>query len=402
VNSVKQPCWILIPLLLVYTACTKEQAYEKPLTPVRVQQVATGSAPDGPRYSGSIEPVSRVDLTFRVGGYVEQILEVPAGNGGSRLVYEGDVVPKGASLAHLREADYKAKVDQAVSQLNQAKATVDQTEYGKRQAEASRDKAKLDYDRASALFKLQSVTKSDLDGATAQLNSAQAAVDGAQAQLEVARARVPGAQAVVDEANLALKDTVLAAPAASVVIKRLVEVGSLVGPGNPAFVLADLTNLKAVFGAPDVLLAHLKVGMGLSLTTEALPGRPITGRITAIASTADPRSRVFDVEVTFPNPNLSLKPGMIVTVQRPGPPKPEPVPVVPMSAVVRSKAAQGGYAVFVIDQQAGKTVARSRGITLGGALNDGVIVKDGLQPGERIVVSGAPLVSDGESVAIVP
>jgi RND family efflux transporter MFP subunit len=400
---VKQPVWwFLVPLLLYCTACTKEQAYEKPLTPVRVQAVGTETTQDGPRYSGSIEPVSRVDLAFRLGGYVDQILQVPDQNGATRLVYEGDVVTKGATLVSLRRADYTTKVDQAVSQLDQAKAAVDQTEDGRKQAQAGRDKAKLDFDRASALFKTQSITKSDMDGATAQLDAAQAALDGTQAQLAVARARVAGAQAVVDEANLAVKDTSLTSPSDGIVIKRLVEVGSLVGPGSPAFVLADLSNLKAVFGAPDVLLARLKTGMTLALSTESLPGVAFSGRVTSIAPAADPRSRVFDVEVTFPNPNLRLKPGMIVTVQMPSPPKPAPVPVVPMSAIVRSKTKQEGYSVFVVEEQGGKAVSRARDVTLGGALNNGVIVNGGLREGEQIIVTGASLVNDGDSVQIVP
>ena len=398
----KQPVWLLLISLLLYTGCKKDEAYVKPLTPVRVQAVETETTQEAPRYSGSIEPVSRVDVAFRLGGYVDQIMTVPASSGGTRLVYEGDLVTKGATLVRLRQADYKTKVDQAMSQLDQAKAAVDQTDFGRKQAQVGLDKAKLDFDRATALFKTQSLTKSDMDNATAQLNNAQAVVDGANAQLTLARARVAGAQAVVDEANLALKDASLTSPADGVVIKRMVEVGSLVGPGSPAFVLADLTSLKAVFGAPDVMLAHLSNGMTLGLSTDALPGVTFNGRVTSIAPAADPRSRVFDVEVTFPNPGLRLKPGMIVTVQPPGPPKTAPVPVVPMSAIVRSKTKQEGYAVFVVDEQGGKAVSRARNVSLGGALNDRIIVNDGLQAGERVIVTGATLVNDGDTVQIVP
>jgi RND family efflux transporter MFP subunit len=398
---VKQPLWAFI-VLLYLTGCSKPQAIEKPLAPVRVQAVETETSENGPRYSGSIEPASRVDVAFRLGGYVEQIATVPGENGATRLVHEGDLVTKGTTLVRLRDADYKTKVDQATSQLDQAKAAVQQTEFGIKQAEVGRDKAKLDFDRASALFKTQSLTKPDMDGATAQLDNAQDVLDGAQSQLVLARARVAGAQAVVDEANLALKDSSLTSPIQGVVIKRLVEVGSLVGPGSPAFVLADLSNLKAVFGAPDVLLPHLPLGTTLALSTEALPGVSFNGRVTAIASAADPRSRVFDVEVTFPNPNLRVKPGMIVTVQMAATHRTDPVPVVPMSAIVRSKTKQEGYAVFTVDEQGGKAVTKARDVMLGGALNSSVIVKEGLRPGERIVVSGAALLNDGDTVQIVP
>jgi multidrug efflux system membrane fusion protein len=399
---VKQPIWLLIPLLVYSTACTKEQAYVKPLTPVRVQAVETATTEDGPRYSASIEPLSRNDVAFRLGGYVEEILTVPGENGGTRLVQEGDLVTRGSTLVRLRQTDYKTKVDQATSQLDQANAAVQQTEFGIKQAQVGRDKAKLDFDRATALFKTQSLTKTDLDGATAQLDNAQAVLDGAQTQLVLARARVAGAQAVVDEANLAVKDSSLTSPASGVVIKRLVEVGSLVGPGSPAFVLADIATLKAVFGAPDVLLAHLPMGTTVALSADAVPGVVFSGRVTSIAPSADPRSRVFDVEVTFANPNLRLKPGMIASVQLPVAHKIGPVPVVPMSAIVRSKSKQGGYEVFVVDEQGGKAVSRARDVSLGGALNNQIIVNDGVRPGERIIVTGAALVNDGDTVEIVP
>jgi multidrug efflux system membrane fusion protein len=367
----KSHVWLLL-VALCCAGCSKEQPYQKPITPVRVQAVETEAPEDGPKYSGSIEPASMVNVAFRLGGYVSQIMTVPDG-GSTRLVQESDLVPKGATLVRLRDDDYKVKVAQAESQLHQAQAGV--------------EKAKLDYDRADALFKKQSLTKSDMDGAKAQLDNAQAMVDGAQAE--------------VAEANLALKDSALTSRTDGVVIKRLVEVGSLVGPGTPAFVLADLSNLKAVFGAPDVLLSQLKIGMPLALTTEAIPGT-FTGRVTSIASAADPRSRVFDVEVSFPNPGLRLKPGMIVTIKLANTHPAAGIPVIPMGSIVRSKTNPDRYAVYVVDDEGGKSVCRLRDVTLGGALNNAVVVTAGLHPGENVITSGATLVSDGETVQIVP
>ena len=79
--------------------------------------------------------------------------------GGTRLVHEGDVVTKGTVMVRLRDADYKIKVDQATSQLDQARAGLVQTEEGVKQAQVGVDKATLDYGRADALFKKQSLTK---------------------------------------------------------------------------------------------------------------------------------------------------------------------------------------------------------------------------------------------------
>lgn len=393
-----------LPILAVlcFAACQKEEAYQKPVPPVRVQAVEIESGEEGPRYSGSIEPIIRADMAFRQGGYVEDILTVTGEGGQRRLVQEGDSVTKGTTLVRLRQSDYLAKLNQAKSQLEQAQSALLQTEHGVKTAQVGRDKAKLDFDRASALFRTQSLTKSDYDGARAQLDAAQSTFDGGQAQVELARARIAGAKALVDEAEIAVRDSTLHATINGVVIKRLVELNSLVGPGMPGFILADLNTVKTVFGAPDVLLPHLRIGMVLTVSTEAVPGTGFNGRITRIAPAADPRNRVFEVEVTFANPHHRLKPGMIMSIQLPGSRRANPVPVVPLTAIVQSKNDPKGYGVFVVDDQGGKSISRARDVKLGGTLSNRIVVREGLRAGERVVVTGAALVHDGDVVQIVP
>jgi multidrug efflux system membrane fusion protein len=401
-NKTMKQTGLLILVVLSFSGCQKEEAYEKPAPPVRVQVVENDSGEEGPRYSGSIEPIIRADMAFRQGGYVEEILTVTGEGGQRRLVQEGDSVAKGTTLVRLRQSDYLAKLNQAKSQLAQAQSALEQTEYGVKTAQVGRDKAKLDFDRASALFKTQSLTKSDYDGARAQLDAAQATLDGGQSQLELARGRIAGAKALVDEAEIAVRDSTLHAPIKGVVIKRLVELNSLVGPGTPGFILADLDTVKTVFGAPDVLLPHLRIGLALTVSTQAIPGAKFNGRIARIAPAADPRSRVFEVEVTFANPNHRLKPGMIMSIQLPGTRRSDPVPVVPLTAIVQSKKDPKGYGVFVVDDQGGKVISRARDVKLGGTLSNRIVVREGLRAGERIIVTGAALVHDGDPVRIVP
>ncbi len=389
-------------LLLLLSACKNEVPFEQPLTPVRVEAVSLETPEEGPRYSGSLDAASRTDLAFRLGGYIAQVMTVADGRGGMRLIYDGDVIPKGAVLARLREADYQAKVDQAASQLEQSRAALKQTEEGVRSAEVTRDKAKQDFERATALFQTQSLTKSDMDAATAQLRGAEAMLDGTKAQLPLAQARIAGAQAFVEEAKLALRDTAMISPVDGVLVKRMVEVGSLVGPGVPTFVIADLNTLKAVFGAPDAMLSKLRPGVNLSFTADAAPGSEFRGRITAVATVADPRTRVFDVEVTFANPDQRLKPGMVVTLQLPAAQPQSRSLVVPMSSIVQTTGEGGSFNVFLLESQNGKPVVRSRAIALGGTLRNRIVVTRGLAEGDKIVVTGATLVHDGEAVQVIP
>src|SRR5262249_40240212 len=108
-------------------------------------------------------------------------------------------------------------------------------------------------------------------------------------------------------------------------------------------------------------------------------------------------------EVTIPNGNGQLRPGMIgtVAVGRTDAAMPTEVVTVPLTAVVKSNAADGSYAVLVVEKQGGADVARLRRVVLGDVRGNGVVVLQGVSVGDRIIVSGASLIVDGEPVRIV-
>ena len=72
--------------------------------------------------------------------------------------------------------------------------------------------------------------------------------------------------------------------------------------------------MKAIFGVPDKLIPRMKLGEPLSLHMEAFGDRILRGRLTRISAAADPKSRVFEVEVSVPNTKDDLKIGMIATL----------------------------------------------------------------------------------------
>lgn len=81
---------------VLLSGCRQEQPYRKPRTPVRVETVERYPEEAGARYSGNIEPNSRVDLAFRQGGYVVDIMQVRGADGRLRGLQEGDRVSRGA------------------------------------------------------------------------------------------------------------------------------------------------------------------------------------------------------------------------------------------------------------------------------------------------------------------
>jgi RND family efflux transporter MFP subunit len=347
---------------------------EKPPTPVRVQAVRISAVETGQRYSATIAPYEQVSMAFKVGGYIREILQIRGVDGRFRNAQQGDAVKKGTVLARVRETDYTVKLNQAKSQLAQA--------------QASYLKATQDWERATNLFATQSMIKPDYDTAKAWFDETQASVEGARAQ--------------VAEAQLNLEYCALIAPIDGMVLQRIIEVGTLVTSGSVGFILADLSRVKVVFGVPDTMLAQLKLGSFLPIVTESFHNVSFPGRITAISPSADPRSRVFNVEVTVPNPKQQLKAGMIASLQVAGEKPTEPVPRVALGAIMRSQTNPKGYAVFVVEKSAGKAVARLRDVQLGEVYGNTIAATAGLKPGDQVVVTGGTLLRDGDPVAIIP
>ena len=180
---------------------------------------------------------------------------------------------KGTVLAVVQKDQYQQKLDQAKASLAKSNA--------------EHERAKLSFDRMTVLYKAGAATQPDYDDSRAQEQSTQAAVDNANAQIA--------------EAQLALSYCDLRAPFDSWVLKRNVDLGTLVGPATNGFTLADTRTVKAVFGVPDTAIGRIKLGSPQTVTTEALPN-PFSGHVTAISAAADPKSRVYSVEVRIDNP----------------------------------------------------------------------------------------------------
>jgi RND family efflux transporter MFP subunit len=360
-------------VLIGLTACRQQDAAETLPLPVHtalVQPVAVGN---GVKYSASIVPYAQVTLAFQSAGYVDSIRQVKSPSGGMRNIDQGDWVQKGTVLAVVRQQDYLDKVQQAQAQLARAQA-----EY---------EKAKLSFDRVSALYASQSATKPDYDSAQAQLASTTASVSGAQAQLS--------------EANVALAYCSLRAPFNGWIVSRNVDLGSLVGPATNGFTLADTQSVKAVFGVPDTTISRVRPGQHLAITTDAFP-TPFAGRVSAISPAADPKSRVFSVEVTIPNPRDRLKSGMIASLALDGSQLPQSVLAVPLSAVIRDPDHGNNFAVMIAEGGGDTQTARLRGVELGDIYGNMIAAKGGLNSGESVITSGVGLVKNGDKVRIIP
>ncbi len=363
---------IIAAFAALEAGCAKA-ASDTPIVPVRSAQVTNMDTGSTNIYSANIQPYQQVDLSFQSNGYIVGIKQVRDANGHIRNVDQGDAVAQGTVLAVVQKDQYQQKLDQARASLAKA--------------QAEHERAKLSLDRITVLYKAGAATQPDFDDTRAQEQSTQAAVDNANAQIA--------------EAQLALSYCDLRAPFDSWVLKRNVDLGTLVGPATNGFSLGDTRTVKAVFGVPDTAIGRIKLGSPQTVTTEALP-TPFSGHVTAISAAADPKSRVYSVEVRIDNPKNLLKAGMIASIKIGTPSPAGGVLVVPISAVVRSPANLNGFAVFVTEGSSDMVKVQTRDITLGNTYGNMIAVESGLQLGERVITSGTNMIKNGDQVRIIP
>jgi multidrug efflux pump subunit AcrA (membrane-fusion protein) len=109
--------------------------------PVRTAAVQTIATDVGNTYSANIQPYQQVDLAFKSNGYLASIRQVTDADGHIRNIDQGDYVTKGTVLANVQPDDYQQKLAQAQAQLDKA--------------QADHERAKLSFERMSALYKVR-------------------------------------------------------------------------------------------------------------------------------------------------------------------------------------------------------------------------------------------------------
>lgn len=365
----------IVVFVVVAAGCSGQKPLAEPPPAVRVEIVSAGSgAGGGVVYSAVAQPAAAVPLAFRGPGYVAEVMTVKTSDGRTRSLGEGDRVRRGDVLARLRVAEYQDKLQQVTGQVAALRAAA--------------EKARLDFERATRLAATQSITRPELEGA--------------KAQRDATAAQLAAAEAALSEARTAVGDTALASPIDGDVVKKNVEPGAFVGPGMPAFVVADVSRVKVVLGLPDVALQSVSVGQPVAVTSDALPGRTFKARVSRIASAADPGTRNFDVEVEIPNADRLWRAGMIAAAELTGLPAQASAPRLPLSAFVEAPGAKGRFAVLVVEGDGAAAAARVRPVELGEVVGNRVAVTKGLAAGERVITTGASIVADGQHVDVVP
>jgi RND family efflux transporter MFP subunit len=379
--------------------CAGRDAKADARTPKAVRLVAVessgGAAPTV--YAATIAPNTQVDLAFRVAGYVVAIHSAKGADGRTRPLEPGATIPKGLMLARVRPTDYRALVDKARGARDESSAGVAGAEAGLAEAQAALTQAESDFGRISILWQQDSITKPAYDGAKARLDAARAKVDAATAAIAAAKQRTTATAAQLEEAEIAFADTELRAPFDAILLERHVDVGTLIAPGSPAFIVADLRVVKARFNVPDTALHMFHAGQLLPMTVDAFAGERFEGHVLSVAPAADPKARSFEIAIAIDNPSLMLRSGMIASIHVAGEAADRPQLRIPIDALVHDPA-RDQYLVYAVEQKNGDTVATAIYIRPGPLVGNQVSVLDGLTARQRIVASGANLLRPGDVV----
>ncbi|MBS4015661.1 MAG: efflux RND transporter periplasmic adaptor subunit [Candidatus Latescibacteria bacterium] len=184
------------------------------------------------------------------------------------------------------------------------------------------------------------------------------------------------------------------APIAGTVGKIYVDIGQTAAPTMPVALLASFSeNVKVKAPISDLDLSYVKRGAVAMISVSAIPNGDFEGKVTGISSVLDPVSGSATVEITIPNSDKRLIPGMACSINLLLERKTDVV-ALPLVALFTD----GFSKVLVVDDE---NIAHARQISVGLVGNELAEIKFGLSPGERVITIGKERVSDGDKVTVI-
>lgn len=211
-------------------------------------------------------------------------------------------------------------------------------------------------------------------------------IDAQRARVEIGRARLKAAQAH-------LADLHITAPFEGTVGFIDFSRGKWVSAGSELLTLDNLSFMQLDLQIPERYLPQISQGMQVRGTSQAWSNRLFLGEVVAVDSRINQETLNLRVRVHFPNPELSLKPGMLMSARIDFPAI--DAPIIPVQALEYSGTKRF---VYVIGED---HVAKRREVSLGARVENQVVIEKGLEIGERIVVQGIVNLRDNARVSEV-
>lgn len=205
------------------------------------------------------------------------------------------------------------------------------------------------------------------------------------------------ARAVLLAIESRLADRLIKAPFDGVLGLRNVSRGALVEPGDTITTLDDDSLMKLDFSVPSVYTTTLKPGLQIEARAGAYRDRTFEGVVRGVDSRIDPVTRSIQVRAIIPNPDRTLKPGLLMQVELLVDPRDGLV--IPESAVLHQ--GQNHFVQILVEGDAGLTSER-RQVQIGTRKPGLVEVREGLTEGDRVIVDGHLKARPGQPVQILP
>ncbi|MDP4282892.1 MAG: efflux RND transporter periplasmic adaptor subunit [Bacteroidota bacterium] len=351
----------------IFSSCGNKQNQTPqgppPATPVTIAEVRSTNAVYYDNFPGTVTALNEIKLTSQVSGYITDI-----------NFSDGQNVKKGQLLYKIDNQVYKANYEKSVADLQVQ--------------EANLVKAQKDAARYEELDKHDAIAKQQVDYANATLAAT-------QKQVNAAKANVASLLSNVQFANIY-------APFSGTIGISQVKKGTAVVAGQTVLNTISTNNPIAVDFTVDQKniyrfseLEQKKDNVKDSVFTIAFGSEvyPYPGKIDFIDRAVDPQTGTIKVRLSFPNDKDMLKPGMNTNVRVKNTAS-KNATIIPHIAVNEQL---GEFSVYVLGDS---SIVHQQQIELGTAIGDSIIVKAGLNPGEKIVVQGIQNLHDGTVVKV--
>ncbi len=369
--NIHHPFVLLILLALTAPACTQTAAQpsEPPPPQVPVAEVVARQVTEWDEFTGRLEAVNTVAVRPRVSGYVSAV-----------RFDEGAIVRRGDVLFRIDPRPFQAEVDRLRAELARAQATV--------------ARARSELARAERLAAQHAMSREEHDRRNAFAQESAALVEATAAALRAA--------------ELDLEFTRVISPIDGRVGRAVVTPGNLVssGPGEATLMttVVSLDPIYATFDADEATFlryselaraghrAGTRAGVPVRIALASDEGFPREGRLDFLDNQVDPATGTIRARAVLRNPDLELTPGLFVRVQLQGRAAYD-------GLLIQDRAVATDLDkryVLVVD---GQQTIEYREVTLGPIVDGLRIVRDGLSPGERVVVSGLQRVRPGMAVS---
>ena len=225
---------------------------------------------------------------------------------------KGASVKAGDLLCELDPGTRPASLLEARARLAEAEARVPEAEAQLEEAHARLREAEINLTASQKLTKGGYASETQLASSEAAQRSALAAIATAETGLQSTQAGIESARATVAAAEKEMQRLKLTAPFDGILESDTAELGSLLQPGSLCATVIQLDTIKLVGFVPETQVNRVTLGApaGARLAT----GKEIAGEVTFISRSADQDTRTFEVEITVPNPDLSVRDGQTAEI----------------------------------------------------------------------------------------